>query len=572
MAISTIYLDNNATTRVDPAVLDAMLPFLGDLYGNPSAAYRFGSQVGKAIERAREQVAVLLGCEPGEVVFTSCGTESDNTAILSALQVDPDRRHVVTTSIEHSAILKQCEALARRGFEITRLKVDERGQIDLGELERAIRPDTAIVSAMWANNETGMLLPIDEIAEVVRAKRVLFHTDAVQAVGKIPMDLAASKINFLSLSGHKLHAPKGIGALYVNRRTRFNPMLLGGGQENGRRAGTENVAGIVALGKAAELAASVLASENREIQAMRDWFENGVLARIPGAHVNGDRARRLPNTANISFDGVDSEGVLMLLDKSGVCCSAGSACTAGSIHPSHVLRAMGLSTDRARASLRFSFSRFNTQAEVEQALTILTGVIEKLRGPGFNRVAEAPQVRTAVELHDSPATESLSGPACPSAPASAEAAQTLLYKRANFVTHLPVEYRYSPSHFWAAQEEGGWRIGFTKFATRMLGEIVDQNFDLPLGSPVSAGQVVGTIEGFKALTEIFCIANGEFAGVNPALTEDIALISRDPYGAGWLYRVRGELDPNCVDVEGYRAILDATIDRILEKQTQQQKQ
>ena len=559
-----LYFDNNATTRVDPAVLEAMLPFLTELYGNPSAAYRFGSQVAGAIAKAREQVAALLGCEPTEIVFTSCGTESDNTAIASALQMDPDRRHVVTTAVEHSAIVKQCEALAKRGYEITRLGVDERGHVDLRELEQAIRSDTAIVSAMWANNETGVLWPIEEMAAIARAKGVLFHTDAVQAVGKVTINLSESKLNFLSLSGHKLHAPKGVGVLYLNRRTRFNPLLLGGGQENGRRAGTENVAGIVGLGKAAELAMQFLAHEDQSVRALRDAFETGVLERIPGTQVNGDRAQRLPNTSSLSFEGVESEGVLLLLDKAGICCSAGSACTAGSIHPSHVLRAMGFSNQRARASLRFSFSRFNTRAEVEEALKVLPGIIHKLRGTS----------KTVA-----PVAESFGGPACPTDPQEPEpnptatSRRTLLYKRANFVTHLPVDYRYNPSHFWAGKDDDGfWRIGFTKFATRMLGEIVDQNFELPLGAPVSSGLVVGSIEGFKALTEIFCIADGEFAGANPALFEDITVISRDPYGAGWLYRVRGEPDSQCTDVEGYRALLDATIDRILQKQSQQQAQ
>ncbi len=375
-----IYLDSNATTQIDPAVLETMMPYLSELYGNPSSAYRFGAQVGKAIEKAREQVASLLGCQPEEILFTSCGTESNNAAIQSALQIDPDRQHIVSTTVEHSAIIKHGEALAKRGYEITWVPVDEKGQIDLKELERAIRPDTAIVSTMWANNETGVLFPIEEIAELVRSKGTFFHTDAVQAVGKIPMDLSKTRINFLSLSGHKLHCPKGVGVLYVNRRSRFNPFLIGGSQEEGRRGGTENVASIVALGKAAELAQASLEHENDAVRALRDRFEAAMLEKIPGASVNGDREARLPNTSNLAFEGVESEGALMLLDKAGICCSAGSACTAGSIHPSHVLRAMGFSNDRARASLRFSFSRFNTEAEVDRAIEIVPGVVEKLRG------------------------------------------------------------------------------------------------------------------------------------------------------------------------------------------------
>jgi cysteine desulfurase len=374
-----IYLDNNATTRVDPTVVEAMLPYLTDLYGNPSSGYRFGQKVAKALEEAREQVAGLLGCEPGEILFTSCGTESTNAAIHSALLMDRDRQHIVTTRVEHSATLKTCELLAKRGYEITWLGVDSLGQVDVRELEKAIRPDTALVSVMWANNETGALFPIDEIAEVVRGKGALFHTDAVQAIGKIPLQLSGAKINFLSLSGHKLHCPKGVGVLYANRRTKFAPFMTGGGQEGGKRAGTQNVASIVALGKACEVAGQFIAHEGTEIRALRDAFEEGVLERVPGAQINGDRAHRLPNTTNLAFEGIDSEAVLMLLDQQGVCCSSGSACTTGSVHASHVLKAMGYSDERARSSLRFSFGRFNTRDEVPRALDIVEGVIGKLR-------------------------------------------------------------------------------------------------------------------------------------------------------------------------------------------------
>jgi cysteine desulfurase len=374
-----IYLDSNATTRVDPAVVEEMLPYLTELYGNPSSGYRFGQQVGKAVDEARERVATLIGCEPSEVVFTSCGTESTNAAINSALLMDRDRQHIVTTRVEHSATLKHCEALAKRGHEITWLGVDEHGQVDLAELEKAVRSDTALVSVMWANNETGVIFPIHEIAEIVRKKGALFHTDAVQAVGKIPINLRESKINFLSLSGHKLHCPKGVGVLYVNRRTKFAPYLIGGSQENGKRAGTQNVASIVALGKACEIAGEFMEHETTTVRGLRDAFENGVLTRIEGARVNGDCDHRLPNTSNLSFEGIDSEGALMLLDQNHICCSSGSACNTGSVHASHVLKAMGFSDDRARASLRFSFSRFNTVDEVEKALEILPKVISKLR-------------------------------------------------------------------------------------------------------------------------------------------------------------------------------------------------
>ncbi len=373
------YLDNNATTKVDDRVLEAMLPFLKEDYGNPSSVYRLGKRAAQAVGRARRQVAELLGCEPSEVLFTSCGTESDNSAIAAALFVDRDRKHLVTSAVEHSAIMKHADALARRGYEVTFLEVDGDGQIDLRALERAIRPDTALVSLMWANNETGVLFSIEEIADLCRAKGTPFHTDAVQAVGKIPLKLSELPIQFLSLSGHKLHAPKGVGALYVNRRARFDAFLIGGSQENRRRGGTENTASIVALGAAAALAQEHLPDENTRVRALRDRLEEGLLAAIPGTVVNGDRTRRLPNTTNLSMEGIDSETVLLVLDQRGICCSAGSACTAGSLEPSHVLKAMGFSNDRARGSLRFSLGRYNTAEEIEEALRIMPREIEKVR-------------------------------------------------------------------------------------------------------------------------------------------------------------------------------------------------
>jgi len=374
-----IYLDNNGTTAVDSSVVAEMMPFLTDFYGNPSSAYSFGSQVKDAIEVARAKVATLLGCAPNEIIFTSCGTESNNAAIQSALLIDPDRQHVVTSAVEHSAIIKHGEALARRGIEVTWLPVDSSGQIDLADLENAVREDTAIVSLMWANNETGVLFPIERAAEMVRAKGALFHTDAVQAVGKIPIRLADSKINFLSVSGHKLHCPKGVGVLYAHRKSRFNSFLIGGGQENGRRAGTENVPYIVALGKAAELAGAAMGMENVEVKALRDHFENTLLASLDGIEVNGDRENRLPNTSNVAISGVESEALLILLDQRGICCSGGSACTTGQLTPSHVLMAMGFSPERARSSVRFSFSRYNTRAEVDRALGIIIAAVQKLR-------------------------------------------------------------------------------------------------------------------------------------------------------------------------------------------------
>ena len=379
MSNEPIYLDNNATTRVDPAVVDEMMPFLTSHYGNPSSGYRFGREVNDAIQTARERVAALLGCDPSEIIFTSCGTESTNAAIASALQLDRDRQQIVTTRVEHSATLKTCDALARRGNPVTWLPVDTDGQLDLSELERAITDETALVSIMWANNETGVMFPIETISALVREKGAAFHTDAVQIVGKLPLKLSEMNIQYLSLSGHKLHAPKGVGALYVNRRTKFSPFLTGGGQEGGRRAGTENVASIVGLGKACELAAQAIDHERTEVASLRDTFENAVLERVTRVQVNGDRVNRLPNTTSLAFEGVESEAMLMLLDQRGVCCSAGSACTTGQHTPSHVLRAMGFDDTRARSSLRFSFGRFNTPDDVTKALAAVEQAADRVR-------------------------------------------------------------------------------------------------------------------------------------------------------------------------------------------------
>jgi cysteine desulfurase len=374
-----VYLDNNATTQLDPAVIEEMLPFLTQFYGNPSSGYSFGRQVRQAIELARERVAGLLGCEPGEIVFTSCGTESNNAAVNSALRLDPNRQHVVTTAVEHSATRRHCETVAKSGGAVTVVGVDGAGNLDLEELDRAITPQTAIVTAMWANNETGVLFPVEKIAEIARRKRVLFHTDAIQTVGKIPIRLADTTINSLALSAHKLHGPKGVGALYVSKRCAFKPSMIGGSQEKNRRAGTENVASIVALGKAAECAAATLTEENTRVRAMRDRFEAALLERIPDTSVNGDRTVRLPNTTNVSFAGIESDAALMMFDRHQLCCSAGSACRTGSIESSHVLSAMKVPPERARASMRFSFGRFNTDADVESALKIIPAVISKLR-------------------------------------------------------------------------------------------------------------------------------------------------------------------------------------------------
>lgn len=374
-----IYLDNNATTAIDPAVLEAMRPFLEKYFANPSSGYQFAARVRDAIEQAREQVAALLGCEPGEIVFTSCGTESNNTAFHSALETRPECKHVVTTAVEHSAVRKPAQELKQHGYQVTVVGVDNLGRLSLRALADAIRADTALISVMWANNETGVIFPIEEIAEIARDKNVPLHTDAVQVAGKIPINLREVPLQFLSISGHKLHAPKGVGALYVNRRSRFRPLLLGGSHENNRRAGTENAASIIGLGKAAEIAFAKLSDEQTRVQNLRDRFEKMLLERIGAARVNGMGAPRLPNTSSVMFDEIESEAALMMLDQENICCSAGSACRTGSVHPSHVLSAMGLVNEQARGSLRFSFGRFNTEAEIDRALDVVPRVIEKLR-------------------------------------------------------------------------------------------------------------------------------------------------------------------------------------------------
>ena len=373
------YFDNNATTRVAPEVVDAMLPFLREQWGNPSSTYVFGRQVGEQVDLARARVAALINAEPREILFTSCGTESNNSAIHSALATQPEKRHVLTTAVEHSATLKFCDLLQKRGYPVTLLPVAPDGALDLPLLEASIRPDTAIVSVMWANNETGILFPVGAIAAICRRKGVLFHSDAVQTPGKLKIDVRELDVDCLSLSAHKLHAPKGIGLLYVKRRVKYQPYIVGGGQERGRRGGTENVAGIVAFGRAAELAVSGLPDENTRIRALRDRLEEGILGRIPGTSRNGAKEPRLPNTSNVAFDGVEAEGILMLLDQAGICASSGSACTTGSLDPSHVLTAMACSATWARGSIRFSLGLYNTDAEVDYVLQQLPGIIAKLR-------------------------------------------------------------------------------------------------------------------------------------------------------------------------------------------------
>ena len=377
--MKTIYLDNNATTPVAPEVIDAMMPFLRDLWGNPSSLHTFGGQVRKAIDRARQQVAALIGAGEDEIVFTGCGTESDNTAILAGLKADPRRRHVVATRVEHPAVLNLCQFLEKEGRRVSWVGVDSEGLLDLDELRNSVRDCTGVVSVMYANNETGVIFPVEEIGKIAKEAGCFFHTDAVQAVGKISINMSESAIDFLALSGHKLHAPKGIGALYVRKGVRFSPLIIGGHQEDGRRGGTENVASIVGLGAACELAAKNMEEENMRVRKMRDRLENELLARAPDARLNGAKEMRLPNTSNISFEYVEGEAVLLRLNEFGVCASSGSACASGSLEPSHVLRAMGVPYTAAHGAVRFSLSRYNTEEEIEFVIEKLPAIIEQLR-------------------------------------------------------------------------------------------------------------------------------------------------------------------------------------------------
>ena len=379
MTDQVIYLDNNATTRVAPEVFEAMKPFLTTYYGNASSIHTFGGQVGRAIRQARGHLAQLIGAELDEVIFTSCGTEADNAAILSALENDVRRRHIVTSKVEHPAVLGMCKSLHERGYQIDYCPVNNKGQLCMNALCEMVTDQTALVSIMWANNETGNIYPVFEAAEIAHQSGALFHTDAVQAEGKVAINLRKSNIDFLSLSGHKLHAPKGVGALYVKRRTKFYPSIVGGHQENGRRAGTENVAGIVALGEAARLAGEHIEEENTRVSAMRDRIESGILQRCPDSRVNGNPQSRLPNTTNISFSYIEGESILLHLDQYGIAASSGSACTSGSLEPSHVLRAMGVPEIKLHGSLRLSLSRYTTDKEIDETLKILPPVVENLR-------------------------------------------------------------------------------------------------------------------------------------------------------------------------------------------------
>jgi len=377
--VKTVYVDNNATTKVAPEVLEAMLPYFTELYGNPSSMHFFGGQVQKKVDEAREKVADLLGAEPSEVVFTSCGTESDNAAILGTLDSYPEKRHLITTRVEHPAVGNLSTYLGRKGYRVTELSVDREGRLDLDELRESITEETTIVTVMYANNETGVIFPVEELGEIVKAKGIPFHTDAVQAAGKISLNLKKSTIDMLSISGHKLHAPKGIGVLYIRKGTKFSPFLIGGHQEKGRRGGTENVPYIIGLGKACELAKKSLNEENTRVKALRDYLEAKLLEKIPNTLVNGDRKNRLPNTVSVSFEYVEGESILLLLSDLGICASSGSACTSGSLEPSHVLRAMGVPFTAAHGSIRFSLSVYNTKEEMDYIIEHLPPIIQRLR-------------------------------------------------------------------------------------------------------------------------------------------------------------------------------------------------
>ncbi len=377
--MKTIYLDNNATTAIAPEVLAAMQPYLGEFYGNPSSMHTFGGQLHRKVEEAREKVAAMIGAEPSEIIFTSCGTESDNTAIMSALESFPQKRHVITTRVEHPAILNFCRYLQRKGYRVTFVPVDKVGNLDTATLYKSVDDDTAIVSVMYANNETGVIFPVEEIADFVKKRGALFHTDAVQVIGKIPVNMKELQADMLSLSGHKLHAPKGIGVLYVRKGTRFCPYLIGGHQEHGRRAGTENLASIIGLGKAAELASSNIDEEKAYLSRLRDRLEKGLQQSCPDTRINGNPESRLPNTTNISFEWIEGEAILLRLNEYGVCASSGSACSSGSLEPSHVLRAMGVPFTAIHGSIRFSLSRYNTDEEIDRVLEIMPGVVQELR-------------------------------------------------------------------------------------------------------------------------------------------------------------------------------------------------
>lgn len=381
MENKTVYLDNNATTMVDPKVFEAMKPYFCDLYGNPSSMHEFGGQVGKAVDKAREQVKDFLGAKDAkEIIFTASGSEGDNMAIRGILDANKNKKHIITTKIEHPAVLNVFKYFEKQGYDVTYLSVDSKGNLDLNELKNAITDDTALVSIMYANNETGVILPVEKAAKLVKQinPKIKFHTDAVQAAGKIPLDVKNTDIDLLTIAGHKLHAPKGIGALYVKTGTLLPAFVIGGHQERGKRAGTENVPYIVGLGKACEIAQKSLDFEMTEVKRLRDKLENGILKSIYNAKVNGATDNRVPNTTNIGFQYIEGELILLHLSDFGICASSGSACTSGSLEPSHVLKSMGVPFEALHGSIRFSLSRFTTEAEIDYVLKVLPEVIFKL--------------------------------------------------------------------------------------------------------------------------------------------------------------------------------------------------
>jgi cysteine desulfurase len=379
MTIRTVYADNNATTRVAPEVLEAMLPFFKEQFGNPSSMHYLAKPAEQAITKARGQVACLLNADPSEIVFTSCGTESNNAAIRGVLAALPHKKHLITTRVEHPAVRNVCQYLGKNGYRVTELSVDKMGQIDLDELRETLDDDTALVSIMWANNETGVIFPVREIADMVKSRGALLHCDAVQAAGKLPVDLRTFNVDLLSISGHKLHAPKGVGVLYIRKGTYFSPLLIGGHQEKGRRAGTENVPYIVGLGKACELALEQMEDEQTRVKSLRDRLEQELLEKALDASVNGDPTNRLPNTTSISFKYIEGEAILLMLSAEGIAASSGSACTSGSLEPSHVLRAMGVPFTRVHGSIRFSLSRYNSDEDITYIVEKMVPIARRLR-------------------------------------------------------------------------------------------------------------------------------------------------------------------------------------------------
>ncbi len=379
MSQNVVYTDNNATTMVAPEVVEAMMPFFSQLYGNASSMHFFGGQIKKYVDDARGKVAALINADPAEIIFTSCGTESDNAAIRGILAAQPEKRHIITSRVEHPAVKNVFQHLGKNGYRVSEISVDRLGRIDLDELREKLDHETALVSIMWANNETGVIFPIQEIAELVKSRGAVFHTDAVQAAGKVSIDLHKTPVDLLSISGHKLHAPKGIGVLYLRKGVHCVPFMMGGHQESGRRAGTENVPYIVGLGRACELAHEFMSVEQREVARLRDLLESELTEKAIDASVNGDTEHRLPNTANISFKYIEGESILMLLSEVGIAASSGSACTSGSLEPSHVLRAMGIPFTRVHGSVRFSLSRYNTQDDMHFIVQHMLRIEKRLR-------------------------------------------------------------------------------------------------------------------------------------------------------------------------------------------------